>query len=783
MSSDLQQLYEQAPSSHGPADLRQTLVPMLDGLSRALGYERALVALYDQERGALRGSVGLNVTEAIAELLDVPLSAEADPLVIALLDGTPQRIDDVQRDPRLTENTRELLLELGMNAAVVAPRRSGVPGVSAAEGVLGGAGAAGTSGSLMGGLSVSDLASIGETGGFIGSGATSATSASDYIASLGGAGESVRSAPPLGTPAVVPITAATWQGNELPAVGVILLSKEKEAITDQDIEWLMPFANQAGVALARATDVELLRSSSEEYAIENEWLWAMINAVDDPVVVTDVENNIVVYNRRAETIFRSHPEDSEGKRHAIWMNNFLFTAGLSTWNLEQGGVRSNQELTLVDPIDGSELTFDVISYPVTHYRLGGQRGVVSVLRNVTDLRRATEQLTENVQQLQSRDEEIRLERDRLDLILGSVPNPILVLDTDNQPLRMNREALRLFHPASATAGAAVTRKGSIALSNETKFTSFLAQLRLEKDRVKSGELALVDPDSEESLAMWVTATEIHDALGAVTAVVAVMQNLAPLRELERVRVEQALFESEKLAATGRLAASIAHEINNPLEVIKNSLYLLVNKIPEEDPNHKFLQLAKSETERMSRILRDMLGMYRQTTSMTPTDVNALIEDAESLVVKLLRQKGVRLENDFAAVPQVSASPDQLKQVILNLLLNAQQAMPQGGTVYVSTRHSANGDPDLLSGDAVHIMIRDTGTGISEEHMPHIFEPFFSTKTDGQKGTGLGLWVSYGIVRNHGGRIRVRSRAGHGTVFTISLPTGGPPADGQPSASR
>jgi two-component system NtrC family sensor kinase len=212
-------------------------------------------------------------------------------------------------------------------------------------------------------------------------------------------------------------------------------------------------------------------------------------------------------------------------------------------------------------------------------------------------------------------------------------------------------------------------------------------------------------------------------------------------------------------------------------VIKNSLYLLVNKIPADDPNYKFLMLAKTETERMSRILRDMLGMYRPTASMTPTDVNALIQDAESLVVKLLRQKGVRIENDFGDLPRVTASPDQLKQVILNLLLNAQQAMPEGGTVYVGTRHSHETEPDLLSGNAVQITVRDTGTGIPEEHMPHIFEPFFSTKTAGEKGTGLGLWVSYGIVRNHGGNIRVRSRTGQGTVFTISLPTGGPPVDG------
>src|SRR5687768_5767569 len=111
----------------------------------------------------------------------------------------------------------------------------------------------------------------------------------------------------------------------------------------------------------------------------------MINAVDDPVIVTDAENNIVRQNPRADKIFRTSAEDSEGKRHAIRMNNFLFTAALSAWNVEPGDRRSSRELTLVDPIEGSELWYEVITSPVTHYRLG-TRGLVSVLKDVTDLR-------------------------------------------------------------------------------------------------------------------------------------------------------------------------------------------------------------------------------------------------------------------------------------------------------------------------------------------------------------------------------------------------------------
>jgi signal transduction histidine kinase len=707
--TDLLQLYEQAPTLPEAGDLRQTLVPMLEGLSRALGYRRALVALYDQQRGALRGSIGLNVPESIAEALEVPLAESDDPLVRALVTGAPQRVDDVKADTRMREHNRALLLELDMGSFIVAPLRHG-------------------------------LSSAGDE----------------------------RTMPPV-----------IWQGQELPSMAVVLLSKD-ERITDQDIDRLMPFATQAGVALARASNVEMLRSSAEQYAIEKEWLWWMLTAVDDPVVLTDAQNDIIYQNVRAEQIFRARPDDSEGKRHAISMNNFLFTAALSTWSLEQAGNRTGRDLTLVDPIEGTELLFEALNYPSTNY-VTGERGMVSVLKNVSQLRQAAEQIQENVQRLQSADEEIRLERDRLNLILSSVPNPILVVDNDNQIIRMNEQAQRLLPPVSSNTPMVmpVSRRDQIAAANGAKLTSFLAQLRIEYAQVKSGELALIHPDSEETLEMWVTASEIRDRWGVVTAVAAVLQNLAPLRELERRRVEQALFQSEKLAATGRLAASIAHEINNPLEAIKNSLYILVNKVDPNDPNYKFLDIAKRETERVSRILSQLLGFYRPTATMRPTDINGLVEEAEGLVEKHLRQRNVRLVNEMSPdLPAVVASGDQLKQVVLNLLLNAQDAMPEGGQIFVSTHVSHEADPAFLLSESVHIVIRDTGKGIEEEHMPHIFEPFFSTKSEA-KGTGLGLWVSFGIVRNHGGNIRVRSRPGKGTTFTISLPIGGPPADATP----
>jgi signal transduction histidine kinase len=670
----------------------ETLTRMLEGLSRALGYRRAVVALYDPARGALRGTVGLNVPDALVESIEIPLGEAESPMVIALREGVPVRVDDTRSQSRLHEDALGLLLEMEITSFAVVPLRSS---------------------SEQFGL-------------------------------------------------------ATWQGHE-PAVGVVILSKD-ETITDADIERLMPFATQAGTALARASDVERLKDSSAQHAVEKEWLYWMVNGFADPVVLVDANKDIILQNVRAETLFKADPDASEGKRRAISMNNFLFTAALSS-NLEQNVAgRSARDVTLVDPIEGTELLFEMRTLPATN-DVNGARGTIAVLTNITDLRHATEQVTQNVHRLQSAEEEIRLERDRLNLIMRSVPNPIILLDIDNQPILMNHEALRMFQPASPSPDNRHARSAQVCITNEAKFTSFVSQLRLDPAQGMIGELVLTDPDSREPLTMSVTSTEVRDELGAVAATVSVLQDVSRLRELERRRLEQILFDSEKLAATGRLAASIAHEINNPLEAIKNALYLLTHKTASDDPNAKFLEIATKETDRVSRILRQMLGFYR-APKMEPTRINDLIEESEGLIEKHLRQNRVRIENDLdSLLPPIIASSDQLKQVLLNLMLNAQQAMPKGGTIFVSTRVSHGADQEFLMSESVHIQIRDTGKGIAEEHLPHIFEPFFSTKDE--KGTGLGLWVSQGIVQAHGGSIKLRSRRGRGTTFSVALPIGGP----------
>src|SRR5204863_8580181 len=191
------------------------------------------------------------------------------------------------------------------------------------------------------------------------------------------------------------------------------------------------------------------------------------------------------------------------------------------------------------------------------------------------------------------------------------------------------------------------RAAAAVRTNAVKLTSFISGLASASETGRQAEIELLDPEAGKSLPMEITAREILDATGQVTAVVSVLHDLSEIRELERRRVEQQLFESEKLAAVGRLAASIAHEVNNPLEAIKNSLYLLSTGKKFEQ-NQRFLDVARKETERVSHIIRQMLGFARRTGEAEWVSVNQLLEETLILVEKKMRQGRVEVVREFDA---------------------------------------------------------------------------------------------------------------------------------------
>src|SRR3989442_8615697 len=204
------------------------------------------------------------------------------------------------------------------------------------------------------------------------------------------------------------------------------------------------------------------------------------------------------------------------------MNNFLFTAALSTWNLERGAATTSREVPLVDSIEGTELIYEVITTPATNVRVG-MRGTVSVLKNVTDIRHISEQLARGEQRLQTAEEEVRIERDRLDLVLRNVPNPIIVIDNDNQIVSMNAAAQRLF---GAQPGS--RRRPQIAVANDARFTSFLAALRLEPASERRGGVLVTHPQGAERPAQELPATAGRDTPWAGVPTPPGLQDLARL---------------------------------------------------------------------------------------------------------------------------------------------------------------------------------------------------------------------------------------------------------------
>ncbi|HEY0077538.1 MAG TPA: ATP-binding protein [Pyrinomonadaceae bacterium] len=238
-------------------------------------------------------------------------------------------------------------------------------------------------------------------------------------------------------------------------------------------------------------------------------------------------------------------------------------------------------------------------------------------------------------------------------------------------------------------------------------------------------------------------------------------------DIERLRtLNEHLIRTEKLAAAGTLAAGVAHEVNNPLASISSLIQILQTRPPSsgaDDETQEILRLISTQIARITQVLREMMEFARtRPPARAPLEVARIVEASLRLASFDKTFKHLRIETDFDRdAPLVSADADQLQQVFLNLLLNARDAMPEGGDLQIRTRF------DALGGE-LFVEIADTGVGIAPEQRPHVFDPFYTTKSAGA-GTGLGLAVCYRIVTAHGGRIEIDSNNGRGTKVSVVLP--------------
>jgi signal transduction histidine kinase len=479
----------------------------------------------------------------------------------------------------------------------------------------------------------------------------------------------------------------------------------------------------------------------------------VMQSMADPVILTDTQHRVIMQNRAAERFFKVPDEMTEGLVRAVELNNLLFSAALSSMLVS--GSDSHRDLTLVDAIEGEEMLFEAVSAP-TYGPDGIQIGTVTVMRDVTDLRRADQELRLNYDKLREAEEVVRQDRDRLNLIIENVGDPIVVCDSQAKIVLVDPLAQELFGTSLDVA------RDPIQNRNQIQFGTYIDAFTYSFAERETAPLRLYNPALKQEIEYDARSGKIFDERGQVSFTVTVLRDLTAVRKVEQLKVERRMLEIEKFAATGRLAATIAHEVNNPMEAIKNAIYLLAGSIPENVmPVYTIL---RSETERVARIVRQMLGLYRNTEQVKPVSVNVIIEDTLLLLNRQLQRANVEVISDLRPLPDAVIAADQIRQVLSNLVINAKDAMPNGGRLRIRSR-PVIGKDDLHA--LVRILIGDTGSGISREMLRNIFEPFVTTK--GEKGTGLGLWIVKGIIQNHGGKLSVKSKLGQGTVFRIDLP--------------
>ncbi|HET9182910.1 MAG TPA: ATP-binding protein [Candidatus Angelobacter sp.] len=534
------------------------------------------------------------------------------------------------------------------------------------------------------------------------------------------------------------------------AAVVVELGKHNSEAALAELGDLIELANRY---LSRLFKVEHYYNRMRDMEITIAQMGTVMQSMADPVILTDTQHRVIMQSRAAERFFKVPDEMTEGLVRAVELNNLLFSAALSSMLVS--GSDSHRDLTLVDAIEGEEMLFEAVSAP-TYGPDGIQIGTVTVMRDVTDLRRADQELRLNYDKLRDAEEVVRQDRDRLNLIIENVGDPIVVCDSQAKMVLIDPLAQELF------GSSLDSLRDSIQNRNQIQFGTYVDAFTYSFAERETAPLRLYNPTLRQEIEYDARSGKIFDERGQVSYTVTVLRDLTAMRKVEQLRVERRMLEIEKFAATGRLAATIAHEVNNPMEAIKNAIYLLAGSVPESAA--PVYNILKSETERVARIVRQMLGLYRNTEQIKPVNVNVIIEDTLLLLNRQLQRSNVEVISDLRPLPDAVIAADQIRQVLSNLVINAKDAMPNGGRLRIRSRHIPG--EDELHG-WVRILIADTGTGIPREIVRSIFEPFVTTK--GEKGTGLGLWIVKGIIQNHGGKLTVHSSQGKGTAFKIDLP--------------
>ncbi len=361
------------------------------------------------------------------------------------------------------------------------------------------------------------------------------------------------------------------------------------------------------------------------------------------------------------------------------------------------------------------------------------------------------------------EKEIWEANDFLNKIIYSSPNAIMASDMRGNMLIWNRAAEEILgYKAEEVIG-----KMNITDIYPQGMARKVMQMLRRPDQGRAGRLhsyPIVYMRRDGNIAEGnLSAAILYDSTGKELATVGIFVDLKERLDMERRlrQTQEQLLQAEKLSAMGRLTSQVAHELNNPLFGIMNTLELMKTEIQPGNRRRKILDMALSETVRLSELLRKMLTFSKPDQEIHQSvDINIILDEILLLHEKQFRENNIVIQPNYSPEPCMAfASKNQLRQVFLNMIANARDAMPDGGVLTVTT---------TCNEKEIQIQIADTGTGIREENLPKIFDAFFTTK-ESVKGVGLGLSVCYGFIKDHGGDIKVQSTSDSGTTFTILLP--------------
>jgi len=523
-------------------------------------------------------------------------------------------------------------------------------------------------------------------------------------------------------------------------------------------------------------------------------LGRIFDAVPDAILLTDPEGRILMTNSRADAFFATREGESEGRRRAVALNNMLFSAALGHSAL-RGAESERREVLLVDPAEGSDLLFELLSAVVDEPGEGS--AIVSILRNVTDLRRATEEIEANYRKLRAAEADARTERDRLDLIIDSVADPIVVSDPAGNTVLMNAPAERLFNlPPDAAAEEAQRVR-----ANDVNFTSFVSNLFLGVAALRyRGGISLVDPRTGAPVPVEGVSGKILSEHGEVIAVVTILHDRTEALEKEQLyeqlkraseqleeKVRQATAElarqnellrrqalelEQASAAKSQFLANMSHEFRTPLNAILGYTSILLRGVSGEltPQQRENLSRVDSNGRHLLAIINDILDISRIEAGRMPLHlgdfamsalIGEVISEVEPLIARSKLEVTVKVD---PALPAIRSDRAKVKQVLLNLLTNAVKFTPEG-SVRVSAAY-------LRDAREVAVAVADSGIGIAEADQARIFEDFQQADASSTRqygGAGLGLSICRRLASMLEGRITLSSNLGEGSTFTVVLP--------------